>query len=82
MKKIKSETEWPLAFWNKIQTQKGSNERLFNTDKHYAHFWWNLFQAPTRHLNNIYKAFICCLSVVLGLDEGDFHKNVHTVCLC
>ena len=26
--------------------------------------------------------FICCLSVVLWLDKGDFPENVHTVCLC
>ena len=25
--------------------------------------------------------FICCLSVVLWLDKGDFPKNAHTVCL-
>ena len=26
--------------------------------------------------------FICCLSVVLWLDKGDFPKNVHAVCPC
>ena len=26
--------------------------------------------------------FICCLSVVLWLDKGDFPENVHTVCPC
>ena len=25
--------------------------------------------------------FICCLSVVLWLDKGDFPENMHTVCL-
>ena len=26
--------------------------------------------------------FICCLSVVLWLDKGDFPGNLHTVCPC
>ena len=26
--------------------------------------------------------FICCLSVILGPDKGDFPENVHTVCPC
>ena len=37
----------------KIQTQKGSNERLFNTDTQYAHFQRNpLYQATKWLLNN------------------------------
>ena len=35
-----------------IQTQKGSNEHLFNTDTQYAHFWGNpLYQATKQHFN-------------------------------
>ena len=26
--------------------------------------------------------FICCLSVILWLDKGDFTENLHTVCPC
>ena len=50
----KSETEWLLAFWNKIQTQKGSNERLsILTWTQYANFGGNpLCQATKQHLNN------------------------------
>ena len=31
---------------------------------------------------HLFRPFICCLSVVLWLDEGDFPENLHTVCLC
>ena len=29
-----------------------------------------------------FQPFICCLSVVLCPDKGDFPENVHTVCPC
>ena len=29
-----------------------------------------------------FRPFICCLSVVLWLDKGDFPQNLHTVCPC
>ena len=36
-----------------FQTQKGSNECLFNTDAQYANFWGHSFhQATKRRLNN------------------------------
>ena len=41
-----------LMIYSMIQTQKGSNERLFNTDTQYANFQGNpLYQATKRHLN-------------------------------
>ena len=45
-----SKPAWPSG---NAQRQKGSNERLFDTDTQYAHFRGNpLCQATKRHLNN------------------------------
>ena len=45
-----SKPAWPSG---NNQRQKGSNERLFDTDTQYAHFRGNpLCQASKRHLNN------------------------------
>ena len=40
-----------LMIYSMIQTRKGSNERLFNTDTQYANFQGNpLYQATKQHL--------------------------------
>ena len=51
----KSETEWLLAFQNKIQTQKGSKERLFTmTRTHTMQTFGQIpfVKPPKRHFNN------------------------------
>ena len=84
---------WKIIIWNRMTAsvlkQDPNTKRFkrmliyFNTDTQYAHFSVNLlYQASKWHLNIIYKLFICCLSVVLWLDKGDFPKNLHTVCPC
>ena len=32
-------------------------------------------------ISHRFQPFICCLSVVLWLDKGDFPGNLHTVCV-
>ena len=81
-----------------IQTQKGSNERLvILTHTHCVQNFREptIFQAPNKlktkprqlemsfsFIFHRFWPFICCLSVVLGLDKGDFPENLHTVFPC
>ena len=48
----KSETEWLLAFWNKIQTQKASNELFFSSFVLCVYFTpsqsWRLYQKKKK----------------------------------
>ena len=60
-----------------------------------GHVMQTIFQAPNKLLklnqNKIslflsffifFGPFVCCLSVVLLLDKGDFPEDLHTVCPC
>ena len=67
----KSETEWLLAFWNKIQTQKASEERLFvmtQTRNMQIHILLNLLLFGFWHAFQILTiCFFCFLFLLFYL---------------